>query len=306
MSERQPWHAEYELDAEQVRQVISRNTELIVSTVRFLGAGWDFYNWLINDEWVFRFPKRHSDIDTLVHEKRFLERVTLNVQVPRFDYWVERPIGFHKPFAGYACLPGTQLLEYSSDSVNLPALGKSIGETLTELHQQSLTALRVPVDPISLFYDEFDDMVDRVRAEFGPVEISQIQHALKAYRPRDRTGHQVSAHNDLGVEHLLVHDEANLAGVIDWADAATANGFVDFAGIWGWGGDPALRSVLSHYYVEPTHEDLGQIRIHGLCYGLEQVAYGRAIGNDELHRTAIRWVQQRIGDGELANVYAAL
>lgn len=304
MTRQTPWVAEYELDSDQVDTLVSENTDLTVSDVKFLGAGWDFYNWLVNGSWVFRFPKRHSDIDTLVHEQRILKRLVLSIKTPRFEFWVDRPKGFHKPFAGYAYLPGFPLLEATSDTCDLEIIGRTIGETLSELHQQSLTSPRVPVDPLSLWTEGFDKLVTNAQPDLSVDVERQVRGALSSYRFRERTKHQVTAHNDLGVEHILMQDHARVAGVIDWADCETANGFVDFAGIWAWGGEPALLATLNHYYVEPSNEDFAQIRVHGLYYALEQIAYGRAIDDQPLRTNAIEWITRRVNDGELENVYA--
>ena len=303
MTGQTPWAAEYELDSDQVREIISKNTDLAVANVEYLGEGWDFYNWLINKRWVFRFPKRHSDIDTLVHEQRILNQLDLPVKTPRFEFWVDRPRDFHKPFAGYGFLPGSPLIDFSSDTCDLASIGKTMGEVLTQLHQQPLTRPLVPVDPLKLWTEGFDELVTRAKADLVVDIERQLRHAFSSYRFRARTGHQVTTHNDLGVEHILMHDCAQVSGVIDWADSATANGFVDFAGIWAWGGDPALVATLDHYYIAPISEDFAQIRVQGLCYALEQISYGREIEDDRLRSTAKRWVEQRVQAGEFNDVY---
>ena len=304
MTAHSPWSAEYELDRNQVGEIVTKNTDLSVADVNFLGAGWDFYNWLINDHWVFRFPKRHSDIDTLVHERRILSQLNLPVKTPLVEFWVDRPIGFHKPFVGYAYIPGSPLISLSRGSCDIATIGRTIGEVLTVLHQQTLTPPLVPVDPLSVWTEGFDEIVSKAKPDLDADIERQVRHALSSYRFRERTTHQVTTHNDLGVEHILMHDCATVAALIDWADCATANGFVDFAGIWAWGGDPALIATINHYYVDPTKDDLAQIRVHGLCYALEQIAYGRAINDQDLQTHSIQWIKHRAQAGELEDVYA--
>ena len=306
MSSRPPWHAEYTLEPSQVRQLISANTDLEVMEVSFLGAGWDFFNWLVNEHWVFRFPKRHSDIDTLIHEHRLLQRLDIPIAHPRFDYFVESPTDFNKPFAGYVILPGSSLLDLPSENCNVLAIGRTMGEVLTRLHQLNLTQPLVPVDPISLYRDDFDDLTETASEDLGPVVVAEVKEALASYRLRTRPTHQVTTHNDLSVEHILVNDDTNVIGIIDWADANTANGFVDFAGIWVWGGDPVLRASINHYYIEPKHEDLAQIRVHGLCYALGLFGYACEINNSRIRTASSNWIRERVTHGELADVYAAL
>ena len=65
-----------------------------------------------------------------------------------------------------------------------------------------------------------------------------------------------------------------------------------------------MAAALGHYYIEPSREDFAQIRVHGLCYALEQIAYGRAIDDQALRAISIDWIKRRVHDGELEDVYA--
>lgn len=306
VSVRLPWEAEYELADAQVETIVAQNSDIQVQSVSFLGEGWDFYNWLINEQFVFRFPKRHSDIDTLVHERRILEQLDLPLATPQVALWVDQPKNFHKPFMVYRFLPGNPLLRFSSDECDVDELAGELGSALTRLHQQKLTRPLVPVDPISLWQADYTRLIENVRRAIAVDILTEIQQALDSYQTRHRTGHQVTTHNDLGVEHILVNRHFEITAIIDWADAATANGFVDFAGLWAWGGNPALASAFANYYVEPTIEDLAQIRVHGLCYALEQIFYGHRIKNTKLVHTASTWLHERVRSGEISPIYATL
>lgn len=306
MSTSLPWEAEYELTAEQVSNIVSKNTKIDVASVGFIGAGWDFFNWLVNEELVFRFPKRHTDIDTLVHERDILRNLKMTLATPQIEYWIPRPAGFHKPFLGYRYIPGTPLIHKSSTQCDIRAIGIALGTALTELHQQKLTRPLVPVDPITLWQGEFPRLLQDAKEDLARETLEAVDDALKSYKNRHRTSDQVTTHNDLGVEHILVDNELRVVALIDWADAATANRFVDFAGIWAWGGDQALAATLTTYFIEPTTEDLGQIRVHGLCYALEQIYYGRRINDQSLNQTARDYINERVNQGEVEDIYAHL
>ncbi|MYD43566.1 MAG: aminoglycoside phosphotransferase family protein [Gammaproteobacteria bacterium] len=300
-----PWQAEYELHENQVCTIITTNIGIEINVAEFLGEGWDFYNWLINKRIVFRFPKRHSDIDTLVQEQRLLRKLELPLRTPSVKYWCERPLDFHKPFAGYSFLVGTPLEEVPSDDCDVARLGRTLGTCLTALHNRRLTRPLVPADPLALWFKNKKELFARVVGALSSDVLEVIKSAALAYRIRPRPSHQVTTHNDLGVEHIL-YDGTDLCAIIDWADAATANGFVDFAGIWAWGGAPVLKACFENYYMEPDREDLAQIRMHGTCYALEQIYYARQIHNESLCRAASAWITQRVQDGELNDIYGTL
>lgn len=306
MSEQHPWTPEYELDEQTVRRAVEEDTDLELRSVAYLGEGWDFFNWLINEHWVFRFPKRHSDIDSLIHEKRLLQALSIPIKHPVFEYWVERPKSFHKPYAGYRFLKGNELIGYDEFDIDMESVGRTMGETLHELHQQQLTTPRVPVDPFGLWKPEIEELLTESLPDLNANTQLAVREAYASYELRERPADQVTTHNDLSSNHILVNDDEQIYAIIDWADAATANRYVDFAGLWTWGGNRALAHTFEHYPFEPSKADLAQIRIHGLSYALEQIAYGNKTGDDWAVETARKWVQRRAESGELSKLYAHL
>ena len=53
------WSPELVVDEALARRLIgARFPELRVATMRLLGEGWDSTAWLVDGEWVFRFPRR--------------------------------------------------------------------------------------------------------------------------------------------------------------------------------------------------------------------------------------------------------
>ena len=54
------------------RQIEQENLGLSVRSVHFLGEGWNSLAYLVNDELVFRFPKRPEHWEELEREVVFL------------------------------------------------------------------------------------------------------------------------------------------------------------------------------------------------------------------------------------------
>src|SRR5581483_8890209 len=77
----------YQLAEQDVRSEIERAfPELAVREVAFLGAGVDSAAYLVNDAWVFRFPKRAEVARALRREIALLPKLAdqLPVAIPRF------------------------------------------------------------------------------------------------------------------------------------------------------------------------------------------------------------------------------
>ncbi|MCS5568358.1 MAG: hypothetical protein NZ743_10060, partial [Pseudomonadales bacterium] len=107
----EPWAPEYRLEVLDVARIVSDNTALDVQDAAVLDEGWDFFCYLINKTFAFRFPKRRSEAERLINENVFLAKLDLPTQTPRFDFWVDRPVGFDLPFAGYPLISGTPLFD---------------------------------------------------------------------------------------------------------------------------------------------------------------------------------------------------
>ena len=304
------WQSEFSLSNEELASVIERETSLIVEQVKLLGQGWDFINYLVNGTWVFRIPKRRSEADTLLREKQTLEDLKLHTQHPIFEYWIPQPSGLQVPLAAYRFLPGIPLASFTKNEIDLARFGKAMGNTLAELHEHPKIGKAPRSDPLQSW---LGGKGGSLKTDELPVAKLHLSHStydtcvrfLNEYRIRKPSEGAVTTHNDLGVEHVLIDENREMSAIIDWADAHVANRYVDFAGIWGWGGDDAIKHMFEHYPTRPLIEELAQIRAHGLCYALGQLLAGDRLDLPEQKEVAIRWIRERASEGCLRNVYSA-
>jgi hypothetical protein len=132
-----PWEAERVVSAELARALVEAQfPQLAPVVVRPLGVGWDNTALVVNDEWVFRFPRRPIAVDLLATEARLLPaiapRVPLAVPVPEL---VGRPDDtFGWPFTGYRLLPGRTACSAGLDEAQRHAAAAPLGRFLRALH----------------------------------------------------------------------------------------------------------------------------------------------------------------------------
>lgn len=91
------------------------------------------------------------------------------------------------------------------------------------------------------------------------------------------------AHNDLGIEHILVDTASRrITGIIDWSDAAIADPARDLGTLYRDLGDETLDAVLDHY--RSGTNDPGALReravFYGRCAVFEDLEYGLRTGRD--------------------------
>ena len=209
-------------------------------TILEVDVGYDFEVAIVDDDWVFRFPRRPGVVKALQLELVLLPALApvLPVHVPSFEYVSHDPL-----FVGYRLIRGEPLVDED---------GEGVRAFLKALHVFDTAGIPVePRDWVEAYRDqcaEFERLVfplldrdRRARASqlFGDVE------TLVGFEP-------TLLHADLGPSHLLVRD-GRLAGVIDWGDTRVGDPALDYAwllnGPFGdWDVDPDLRRRARFYH----------------------------------------------------------
>jgi aminoglycoside phosphotransferase (APT) family kinase protein len=242
-----------------------------------LGEGWDFVNFLADDTWVVRIPKRADADRALVHERKILDRLTslnLPASVPRFEHFSGPREHFPWHFAAYRVVRGTPLSLVDDEAVRA-SVAIAIGEFLAVLHQAVIgTEVASPWNP--------GDQRTWATREFRLAESAypdDIRRRVERYLERPPVPMpnvpQVLVHADLLGEHILVDVGAGgLSGVIDWADAFTTLRSVDFAGLFFEGGRGLAAKAYSAYGVTPDEHEWRWLEQTAVAIAIGHVFYG--------------------------------
>jgi aminoglycoside phosphotransferase (APT) family kinase protein len=209
----------------------SQFPELDVHSLLLLGEGWDNTAWLVDERWVFRFPRRAIALPGIEREIAVLPRLapSLTLAVPN-PVFVGRPSeGYPWPFFGAPLVPGVELAEAGVDDAQRVGIARQLGEFLRALHSAEID-VELPFDPISR--SDMTVRVPRTRerlAELGhvPEGAEDILEAALALPPEKAT----LVHGDLHLRHVLV-EGGQLSGVIDWGDVCRSDPAVDLALVW--------------------------------------------------------------------------
>jgi aminoglycoside phosphotransferase (APT) family kinase protein len=213
-------------------------------TLVAIDDGYDYEVVVVDDAWVFRFPRRAEVARVLAQEVELLPRLAraLPVEVPRFTHVSRDP-----PYVLYPLIEGTPLVNEDPDGVEAFLLA------LHSLDPGSLP-LRRPV-----WVDEYVERCERFARDVLPLldadERGRARNLLAEVQTL--TGFEpVPIHADLLPEHVLCRD-GRLVGVIDWSDACVGDPALDFAWLLNkpfphWEVDDDLRRRARFYYrLEP-------------------------------------------------------
>ncbi|MCY4143299.1 MAG: aminoglycoside phosphotransferase family protein [Gammaproteobacteria bacterium] len=276
----------------KAKWIVQESTDLEVVKASLLGEGNDFVSYLINDEWVFRFPKSWANADKLLHEREFLKALTIPVRTPRFKYWETNPSGYPVPVAGYRIIRGDILESLQPESCDAASLAIEIADVLGVLHGHRTKSVPNQSERTDYWLQQSNDDLWIGLDEFSREEIEEAQAFLNQYRNDSNQASKdvVVIHGDLGVEHIITDGARHLRGIIDWSNSCLGNRFFDFIGLWGWGGDEFVVESLCHYGAMPDSSEWALIRSWGLiyCIGRYKLAHARNRTTNIATRTRLR------------------
>jgi aminoglycoside phosphotransferase (APT) family kinase protein len=293
------WSAEVDVDEDLVRRLLDEQfPALASSSLERLAEGWDNVVWLVDGQWVFRFPRRSIAVAGVERELALLPSLAPRLPVP-----IPVPV-FHGhetdfypwPFYGAAYLPGTEAGEAQlTDSARI-GLAADLGAFIRRLHSEETAEgarfAELPVDPLGRA-----DMERRVPAtvEFlAQVRELGLWHApelveevlASASRLPAPSGQPAVVHGDLHFRHLLVDATGRLAAVIDWGDVCLADPSVDLHVLWSFL-PPVARDEFIRAYGTVSEERLLRARVFALSLSAVLATYGHHESLPAVEREAV-------------------
>jgi aminoglycoside phosphotransferase (APT) family kinase protein len=233
-----PWRPERTVSPALARTLVEAQfPALAPARLRPLAVGWDNTAYLVNDDLVFRFPRRSIAVPLLDTEARLLPALgrRLPVPIPLPAFRGAPSDAFPWPFIGYRLVPGVTACAPRLDDGARFALAPALGRVLAALHAFPVEeAMRLGAGPDRIGRLE----VRRLRpiaaaavADLGtrgllpyPAPLLAVLDAVPDDVPvRSST----VVHGDLYARHLLVDPEHRLAGLIDWGDLHVGDPAVD-------------------------------------------------------------------------------
>ncbi|MDT7578646.1 MAG: hypothetical protein QOH17_4979 [Pseudonocardiales bacterium] len=308
LSPMREWSAEQVVDDELARSLIAAQfPELLPAALRPLGEGWDSTVWLLGEQWVFRFPRREMVIPGLLREMTALGWLAsrLPLPVPVAVHRGEPSAAFGWPWAGSRFLPGRELAEAAATDGQRIEHGRALGRFLRALHDIDPAEVVVggellPVDPVRRA-----DMPHRVAgvarrmAALDRLGLWQPPSTLAALLGEARELPPPSTlaicHGDLHLRHLLVADDGEIAGVIDWIDVCRADPAIDLPLYWGHL-PPAARDAFHGEYGLVAEHQLLRARVLAIFLWATLAEYGHDVGMAPLMHEALAGLDRAVAD----------
>jgi aminoglycoside phosphotransferase (APT) family kinase protein len=275
------------------REMVDRLFPALAPIERFeaLGEGWTSFTYVANGGWVVQIPRGPYGEQTMVKQLDLLPGLVSEVSAP-----IPRPVHVSRdPLAMAYPLIAGEPFDRASDQGMWP---ERLGRFLYDLHlcppefvgMRARSAASVREERRA----ELASFRERVFPLLEPAERSQFDERFDAHLDEDANWRFATClvHGDLGPEHVLVHPNGDLAGVIDWEEATIGDPSWDFAYLVH--AFPGVgERALAAYGGPPDAGFRDRARFAFLQMPWHEVTYGLDSGKESLVRSGLAGVRAR-------------
>ncbi len=294
------------MDIEQYKRTIEKCLpQLKINSVVPVFSGWDNFVLEVNDEYIFRFPKRLALETQLQKEIQLLDELaeTLSVPVPRFELFWNQKEEWPRQFVGYRKIDGTPLRKELTKSPQSSHLAKQLAGFLTELHLfplQNAALLMITHMTPSQWRHKYVDLYDQVKQRVFPllekIEVTETTLLWEDYLANKANFrfNPVLLHGDLSEEHILCDlDRGLITGIIDWGDACIGDPALDFTWLLDYGSS-FIREVLGSYKGTIDRTFLQRATFYSRIGSFIEILFGLDTGDETHIRQGLAYLKSEL------------
>jgi aminoglycoside 2''-phosphotransferase len=226
---------------------------VVVRSAMPIGEGWTAVAYRVNDDLVFKFPKRPAEWEELDREIAFLAyaRPYLCLPVVEHLHRVRESAGAPNGYVVYRHLPGRAVQPENLSSRDRSALAEPLAGFLRVLHDMTpgpVASILPREDQYSEARQYWEDAEDKIAPRLSSAERRRLTDLFTAHLhdPGNFAGPSCILHADLSVDHVLCADHT-VTGILDWGDVCLGDADYDFAYLYEDLGEAFIREMALHY-----------------------------------------------------------
>jgi aminoglycoside 2''-phosphotransferase len=247
------------------------NQGLSVQFAHFLGEGWNSRAYLVNNELIFRFPKRPEHWEELEREIKFLAFAAdfLPLAVPRYAHVATDSPAAAYGYAVYQYLQGHALNVNALTLEKRAEAAEVIGAFLRAMHSLQPSpevGSILPREDERLVAEEYFARTKReIAPKLRPQEVSALLKQFEIYlgEPENFLFQPAVLHADLSRDHILMENDSVVAA-IDFGDVNWGDPDYDFMYLFVDFGQDFAEEVARRY----CHRDPERLKSKLLYFGL--------------------------------------
>ena len=229
-------------------------TDFTIFSIQKTGEGDNSIAFIINENYIFRFPKRKEVKQQIQREIAVLPKIksSLNLTIPHFEF-----ISPDINFVGYKIISGTPLSFETYNSLNKKQqayIPKSIGKFLFQLHHTPLHTVNhcnlETMDPQEEYSDNFRKAKKFIYPHISKSKQKIITKIFTDYLDNTENFNYTPAliHNDFSKDHILFDAEnKSISGIIDFGDIAIGDPDYDLMYLLDEFGENFLKEIFKTY-----------------------------------------------------------
>lgn len=135
------WNQSIDINEQIAKQLIESQHSLIVKTIHVMDEGWDNLVYLVNETYIFRFPRREFGLACMENEIALLSYIASQVSFPlSAPQWIGKPSDLYPyPFAGYPMISGKPVSDVAQSLIADANFAITLASWLSELHAIPVT-----------------------------------------------------------------------------------------------------------------------------------------------------------------------
>lgn len=287
----------------KIKQIINDEfPKFTINSIKKIGEGDNSTAFLINKNYIFRFPKRKEVKRQLKKEIDVLPKIRtlLNVEIPAFDF-----ISINLNFVGHKSISGEFLSKETYNSLSNKKqvkIQKSLALFLTQLHKINSPALKDYNLEIVNYREEYlHNLKDAKKLIFPNIKRSNreiITQAFNEYLNNKNNFNYKPAliHNDLSTDHILFKKKNSvISGIIDFGDLAIGDPDYDLMHFLNYFGEGFILKLLKFYKHKSSENLLKKLYFFTLANKLQILIESIKVKDESLkddYKNLKNWIKE--------------
>lgn len=293
------WNQTITMNDETATKLIKQQQHLPVESIYLLDEGWDNVVYRVNQDLIFRFPRREFGVSCMENEIALLPFIARHVSFSLTSpEWVGHPSDLYPyAYAGYRVIPGIPLCEAYCSLCDEDRFAIILATWLKELH-----AINVHREHIAMIKGEYEWKLNVshrtessrnnllryehyfIQAGFRKEDLLNVMNCIAGLRFK---GDKLSfVHGDLYSRHIIVDPVSRLpTGLIDWGDIHVGSPAIDLA--CGMVLTERAFNIFLDAYGAIDEESRIIISFHAFCHGMSFLPYAFEQDKEDLKRWAV-------------------
>lgn len=220
------------------------------------------------ERWVLRLPRREDVVPSTAKEKKTLELIAphLSMQVPNWEVYSVEMIAY-KQLKGVPAATidhGRKAYVWEMDHTNVSdRFIDTLASGMASLHQIKQDEARragVPAEQATEARERMSVRMEKVKSEFGVSEPLWARWQKWLHHDALWPAETGLVHGDLHAGYILIGEQTEVSGFIDWTEAQVTDLSEDFVPHYRIFGEAALNRLIAAYeeaggYVWPSMKE---------------------------------------------------